>query len=55
MDIFAGLDGYVSRNAESTWADAHETLTGDTASSTATNSSVGLRASLTGPGRGSGY
>ena len=55
MTIYPTIDGYVSRNAESTWADAHETLTGDQASSTGTSTNVGIRASLTPPGRGGGY
>ena len=55
MDIFPTIDGYVSRLADASWADAHETFTGTHANSTYTSSTVAIRASFTGPGRGAGW
>jgi hypothetical protein len=49
------LDGFVSRSAEATWNDARESTTGDAVYASLTASSVAIRASLTGPGRGAGY
>ena len=55
LDKYPILDGSVERTAQSTWDDAHDNLAGTAASSTSTLNGVGIRASLTGPGRGSGW
>ena len=55
MSLYPGLDGYVLRLAESTWADAHDATTGESASSSATHISNGLRSSYSAVGRGAGY
>ena len=55
LSLYPSIDGYVLRNAESTWADAHDATTGEVASSTATISAYALRASYTAAGRGAGF
>ena len=55
VSIFASKDGYVNRTAQFSWELAHDEATGTGASSTSTTSVVGIRASITGPGRGSGW
>jgi hypothetical protein len=56
VSLYPGLDGYVSRLAESTWDDAHDVTAGDSASSTALYHSSALRSSFTsGGGRGAGF
>jgi len=55
ITIYPSIDGYVKRQAEGSWDLARASATGDAASSSSTVSSTALRASLTGPGRGSGY
>ena len=55
VTLYPGVDGYVRRDAQSSWADAHDAVTGEGVNTSYAQSAYSIRTSFTTPGRGGGH
>ena len=53
--LYPGVDGHIRMDAQSSWADAHDAVSGDAANTSYAQSAYSIRTSYNAPGRGGGH